>query len=124
MKFAFSVFLFIGLIQIYSFGCDGDCIQCHPQLVKKGGLDNNHKILSTCNTCHKTNTENLETMGAACGQDCWDCHNVEKVMDIKNAGNIIVAHACLNSCIQCHKKLNQQENFSIDSYLELGEKHE
>ncbi len=59
-------------------------------------------------------------MGAACGQDCWECHSVQKVMKIK-----IKEHKVLNDCIACHKKLAKdqgafqinKDGFSKESFL-------
>jgi hypothetical protein len=86
--------------------CDGDCVKCHPTLMKSGSLDNNHKILSKCINCHKITSNDLERMGSLCGQDCWECHSVNKVMSIKNK-----EHEALNKCIDCHVKLYKNNLF-------------
>ncbi len=87
------------------FACDGNCVKCHPTLIKNGHLDKNHAILSTCMNCHKVDTDDLAKMGAICGQDCWQCHDVKKVMKIPNK-----AHLSLNKCIDCHTKLDKKNN--------------
>ncbi len=89
-----------------SYACDGDCIKCHPNLVKSGLLDKDHQILSKCINCHKISSNDLDRMGSLCGQDCWECHNIKKVMTIKNE-----EHLALDSCIECHKKLETKESF-------------
>lgn len=111
------VLLFISFI--LSFACSGDCLQCHPNLKKNGLMDENHKVLKNCINCHKVTNEDLGKMGALCGQDCWDCHNVEKVSSIKIKGELILEHTVLNDCIECHKKL---EKSPFRSTLKLEEK--
>lgn len=84
------------------FACSGDCISCHPALLKNNKLDNDHIILAKCIECHKITDNDLEKMGSLCGQDCWDCHSIQKTQQVVNP-----SHAALNSCIECHKKLNK-----------------
>lgn len=101
-----NIILFFSLF-IIGFACSGDCIQCHPNLLKDGQLDKDHKILDNCINCHKVNEKDLAKMGSLCGQDCWDCHNVEKVSDVKLNGKQITEHLVLTDCIACHKKLDK-----------------
>ncbi len=104
------IFIYFILITTTLFACSGDCMKCHPKLLKNGKLDKNHEILSKCINCHKINSNDLERMGSLCGQDCWDCHSVEKVTSIKNK-----EHLSLNGCIECHKKLKKYKIFKKDS---------
>jgi glycyl-tRNA synthetase (class II) len=97
-----KILIFIIFLSIGAFACEGDCVKCHPTLIKSGHLDSNHAILSKCKNCHKETTEDFMKMGAVCGQDCWDCHSIEKVKKIK-----IKEHIVLDKCIACHKKLNR-----------------
>ena len=102
------------------FACDGDCIKCHPTLIKSGSLDKNHKILAKCIDCHKITSNDLMRMGSLCGQDCWECHSVKKVMSIK-----IKEHQVLDKCINCHEKLykndllfdNKENIFDLDKSI-------
>jgi len=104
--------LTVTIINVYA--CEGDCVKCHPILLKNSKIDNTHKILKNCKTCHSITTNDLGNMGASCGQDCWDCHNVREVMSItNNKGNVINEHAALNRCITCHVKLES----NTSSYL-------
>lgn len=96
----------------FSFACSGDCISCHPNLVKEGKLDSDHQILKECITCHKVTSDDLNKMGSLCGQDCWDCHSVEKTQKVVNP-----SHSSLSLCIDCHKKLNKEEFIPLESFL-------
>ncbi|WP_024953625.1 hypothetical protein [Sulfurospirillum arcachonense] len=84
--------------------CSGDCMKCHPNLVKDGSLDKDHMILTSCKECHTIENGDLEKMGSLCGQDCWDCHSVEKTKQVQNE-----AHYALDRCIKCHSKLNKDD---------------
>jgi len=110
-KFLILIFLIINII----YACDGDCVKCHPILIKSGHLDNNHKILKDCINCHKTTSNDLDKMGSLCGQDCWECHNMKKVMKIP-----IKEHFVLSKCIKCHKKLNKEQN--LKNFLTVSKK--
>jgi len=99
-------FLFIFSISALLFACEGDCLKCHPTLIKSGRIDANHQILTTCKNCHNSTPKDFEKMGAACGQDCWECHSVQKVMAIK-----IKQHEVLKNCIACHKKLAKNQGY-------------
>jgi len=92
-------------------------MKCHPKLLKKGKLDDNHKILRECKKCHQINSNDLEKMGSLCGQDCWDCHNIQKVSKVA-----IAEHIILNQCIKCHTKLKKDTSlykFYIQHPLKL-----
>ncbi len=95
-KIIFIIFLFSG-IGIYA--CEGNCVACHPKLIKKNGkMDKNHEILTTCKKCHTKKSLSKVNMGAtSCGQDCWQCHDMKKV-----AKTNIKEHKVLNTCIKCH----------------------
>ncbi len=82
------------------FGCDANCIACHPKLIKNGRYDNNHKILKNCTRCHDSNKDN-ENHGA-CGADCWSCHDIQKISHID-----IKEHRVLPQCILCHESINK-----------------
>ena len=81
-----------------AFGCDANCIVCHPNLIKNGKIDKEHQILKRCTNCHKENKGG--SSHSACGSDCWDCHSVQKVSKID-----VQEHKVLPSCIECHSKL-------------------
>ncbi len=93
--------LFISNISLSA--CEGDCVMCHPKLVKKDGkMDKDHAILVTCKTCHTQEKMEKIDMGSGCGQDCWDCHDIKKVTASK-----VKQHNNLQKCIDCHVTLDK-----------------
>lgn len=112
----FVFFLFS--LSISLFACDGDCMKCHPNLLKNNKLDANHKILAKCIECHKTSSDDLQRMGALCGQDCWDCHSIKKVKKIVNP-----SHMALDSCINCHEKLDKKPFDCLDEFSSKKEQN-
>jgi len=100
MKINRTLLLTLLLAGASLFACDGNCVSCHPKLVKNGKMDKNHKILRTCIQCH-TKKENEKNHGA-CGQDCWQCHDITKVNKID-----IPQHRALPKCIKCHESINK-----------------
>ena len=87
----------------YLHACEGDCVVCHPKLVKEDGkLDKDHAVLVSCKTCHTQEEMEKIDMGNGCGQDCWDCHDIKKV----TASNV-KEHRGLQKCIDCHVTLNK-----------------
>ncbi len=97
------ILLAILFLNIFLFACEGDCITCHPGLVKKDGkLDKEHQVLKTCVTCHTQEQMSKIDMGGGCGQDCWECHDVKKV-----SSSGIKEHEGLDKCITCHMKLKK-----------------
>ncbi len=51
MRLIISI-LFLFLVHL--FACSGDCVACHPKLIKKDGkMDRDHMILNKCKTCHQ-----------------------------------------------------------------------
>jgi hypothetical protein len=109
---------------VHLFACSGDCVACHPKLIKKDGkMDKDHMILNRCKTCHQDGTkiemlndsnatvpkfkivkvENVkEDSHTECGSDCWQCHDIKKVSNIN-----IPEHKVLKDCIACHIKLDK-----------------
>ncbi len=102
------ILLVIIFLNISLFACEGDCMACHPGLLKDGKLDKKHQVLKTCVTCHTKEQMSKIDMGGGCGQDCWECHDVKKV-----AASGIKEHAGLEQCITCHVKL-KKEGFMIE----------
>ena len=93
--------LFISNISLSA--CEGDCVMCHPKLIKKDGkMDKDHAILVTCKTCHTQEEMEKIDMGSGCGQDCWDCHDIKKVTASK-----VKQHNNLQKCIDCHVTLDK-----------------
>ncbi len=93
--------LFISNISLSA--CEGDCVMCHPKLIKKDGkMDKDHAILVTCKTCHTQEEMEKIDMGSGCGQDCWDCHDIKKVTASK-----VKEHNNLQKCIDCHVTLDK-----------------
>jgi len=126
-KFIFMVALFILLFED-SVACSGDCVECHPALVKKNGkMDKDHEILDRCKKCHidgtkmeiidknvsEINASNIRivkiegniaatTSHTECGDDCWKCHDIKKVSLIN-----IAEHKVLQKCIECHVSIDK-----------------
>jgi len=98
--------LFIAMLFIFNTvtqACEGDCVVCHPNLVKEDGkLDKDHAILVTCKTCHTQEEMEKIDMGSGCGQDCWDCHDIKKVTASK-----VKEHNGLQTCIDCHVTIDK-----------------
>jgi hypothetical protein len=101
-KFLFLVAM-IFIVTINGQACEGDCVVCHPNLVKENGkLDKDHEILVTCKTCHTQEEMEKIDMGSGCGQDCWDCHDIKKVTASK-----VKEHNGLQTCIDCHLTIDK-----------------
>jgi len=97
--------LIVALLALNSYlnACEGDCVVCHPKLVKEDGkLDKDHAILVTCKTCHTQEEMEKIDMGSGCGQDCWDCHDIKKVTASK-----VPQHKDLQTCIDCHVTIDK-----------------
>ena len=93
--------LFISNISLSA--CEGDCVMCHPKLIKKNGkMDKDHAILVSCKVCHTQEEMEKIDMGSGCGQDCWDCHDIKKVTASK-----VKQHNGLQKCIDCHLTLDK-----------------
>ena len=99
LLFLFTLFI----LNINAQACEGDCVVCHPNLVKEDGkLDKDHAILVSCKTCHTQADMEKIDMGSGCGQDCWDCHDIKKV----TASNV-EEHRGLQKCIDCHLTIDK-----------------
>lgn len=57
----------------------------------------------TCIQCHSEASEAMLEQAAACGDDCFACHNVNKVIDAP-----VPQHKVITHCIKCH--LHDQTN--------------
>jgi len=103
MKYIVAFFLFISIFALSAQACEGDCVVCHPNLVKEDGkLDKEHEVLVTCKTCHTQEDMEKIDMGSGCGQDCWDCHDIKKVTASK-----VKEHNGLQKCIDCHVTIDK-----------------
>lgn len=85
------------------WGCTGDCMTCHPALLKNIDADKRHKPMTTCIKCHAANPEKM----ADCGSDCFACHPVAKIEGVR-----VAEHAVIRECRDCHMKL--KPSLSID----------
>ncbi len=95
------IILFISNISVSA--CEGDCVMCHPKLIKENGkMDKDHAILVSCKVCHTQEKMEKIDMGSGCGQDCWDCHDIKKVTASK-----VKQHNGLQKCIDCHVTLDK-----------------
>ena len=95
-----NIFIFLMFLSFKLFGCDANCLACHPNLEKNGKLDANHQILRSCTNCH-VQEEGKEDHGA-CGVDCWQCHDITKVNKVP-----VKEHKVLPKCIKCHESIDK-----------------
>ena len=103
MRKVFVLIVTLLALNSYLNACEGDCVVCHPKLVKEDGkLDKDHAILVTCKTCHTQEEMEKIDMGSGCGQDCWDCHDIKKVTASK-----VPQHKDLQTCIDCHVTIDK-----------------
>lgn len=112
------IILSLVIIGSVSLACDGNCVSCHPVLIKAGTFDDNHKILKNCTNCHTPNGNDH----GQCGNDCWSCHDIQEVSRID-----IPEHRILPTCIECHQSVNKKlfdisdskkfDGFSLSSQL-------
>lgn len=86
--------LFIFLLPLW--GCTGDCMTCHPALLKNIDADKRHKPMQTCIKCHSADPAKM----ADCGSDCFACHPIAKI-----EGSRVAEHAVIRECRDCHMKL-------------------
>jgi hypothetical protein len=100
MKIIIFMLFFLGSL----CGCTGDCMTCHPSLLKNIDTDTRHKPMMTCIQCHSADPEKM----ADCGSDCFACHPMEKI-DKAN----VVEHKVIRECRDCHMKMKLHLN--IDS---------
>ncbi len=100
MKLLFGIIFLILFSHLSVFGCDANCLTCHPKLAQNGKYDKNHTILKRCTACHKQDP-NKEDHGA-CGADCWQCHDIQKVKGIN-----IPEHKVLAKCVKCHESVDK-----------------
>ena len=94
MKQIFFTLFFIFTIQ--ALGCTGDCMTCHPKLLKTIDTDMRHKAMLTCIKCHSPDPAKM----ADCGSDCFSCHSVNKI-----EGKGIEEHKVIRECRDCHMKM-------------------
>ena len=99
-SFVYTLFLAMITTATASYGCDANCLACHPKLAPNGKYDKNHAILKRCTNCHKE--EPGKENHGACGADCWQCHDIQRVGKID-----IVEHRVLAQCIQCHASVDK-----------------
>ncbi|MGA9045667.1 hypothetical protein [Sulfuricurvum sp.] len=99
MKWMLIVFL--GTLS--AFGCTGDCMTCHPALLKNIDSDKRHKPMITCIQCHSANPAKM----ADCGSDCFACHPVAKIEGVR-----VAEHAVIRECRDCHMKLKTTLNLN------------
>lgn len=83
-----------------AFACSGDCASCHFSIDYK---DERHKIMLDCKICHSDSRLNSQMKIASCGQDCFECHDINAI----NKTNI-KEHIALNTCISCHIKITNK----------------
>jgi hypothetical protein len=89
--------LLIGLVPL--LGCTGDCMTCHPALLKTINTDLRHKPMLTCIKCHSADPAKM----GDCGSDCFACHPIAKI-----EGAHVAEHVVIRECRDCHMKLKIQ----------------
>lgn len=87
---------FFLIFTIQALGCTGDCMTCHPALLKNIDFDKRHKPMTTCIKCHSADPAKM----ADCGSDCFACHPVTKI-----EGKGIEEHRVIRECRDCHMKM-------------------
>jgi hypothetical protein len=97
MRFPVIPLLLLGL-QL-GFGCESDCLQCHPKLQpleenRSNPLYRYHNFLKSCTKCHPNHKSGKVE---ECGADCFQCHSREKLVKTP-----VIEHQKLKSCTQCH----------------------
>ncbi|MCE3047729.1 hypothetical protein [Helicobacter kayseriensis] len=93
-------FIFVFLISfLLSWACQGDCASCHAKLDYKN--DQRHIPMTECKSCHTDEKMAQIDMGG-CGQDCFACHQSQKLL----TPPLSQAHQVIRQCIDCHTKIN------------------
>ncbi|MFA6143427.1 MAG: hypothetical protein WCW84_02065 [Sulfurimonas sp.] len=93
-----TLFIFL-LFFLPLFGCTGDCMTCHPALLKTIDTDSRHKPMLTCIKCHSADPAKM----GDCGSDCFACHPIAKI-----EGAHVAEHTVIRECRDCHMKLKTQ----------------
>jgi hypothetical protein len=98
-----TIIIFI-LLTLKIFGCTGDCMTCHPSLLKHINTDTKHKPMLTCIKCHSPNPSKM----ADCGSDCFACHSVNKIEKAN-----VKEHFVIRECRDCHMKIDSKFELNI-----------
>lgn len=88
------IFALILLFTAGLWACSGDCLKCHATLAPTIEQDKDHRVMLECIRCH----EETDDKFGACGADCWDCHDPEKVA----ASGVEIHKVLTESCMKCH----------------------
>lgn len=81
-----------------ALACTGDCRACHQNLDYQNDI--RHNPMLGCKTCHTDAKMSQIDMGG-CGEDCFACHNSQKVL----SPALSREHIAINRCITCHKQM-------------------
>jgi hypothetical protein len=93
-----TVLLLFSIFAYTLSACTGDCLTCHPKLVKNIQTDLRHKPMLTFINCHSADPNKM----ADCGSDCFACHPMEKI------NNGVKEHEVIQGCRDCHVKMKQE----------------
>lgn len=115
MKYLLTLILFT----VTLLACTGDCMTCHPKLIKTIDTDARHKPMLTCIECHSPDPNKM----ADCGADCFGCHSMKKIYAAK-----VKEHEVIQGCRDCHvglnekifdtsKSFNQSQNEALKDFL-------
>ncbi|MCX6073684.1 MAG: hypothetical protein NTY39_05115 [Campylobacterales bacterium] len=89
---------------ISGWSCTGDCMTCHPALLKTINTDLRHKSMLTCIKCHSADPAKM----GDCGSDCFACHPIAKI-----EGARVAEHTVIRECRDCHMKLKTKVEFDV-----------
>jgi hypothetical protein len=98
--------LFLFLVALLPlWGCTGDCMTCHPALLKNIDTDKRHKPMTTCIKCHSADPAKM----GDCGSDCFACHPIAKI-----EGARVAEHAVIRECRDCHMRLKPSVKIDLE----------
>ncbi|MBN2895745.1 MAG: hypothetical protein JXK05_07635 [Campylobacterales bacterium] len=95
------------MISATAWGCTGDCLTCHPNLIPTIQTDLRHKPMLGCIECHSADPDSM----AECGSDCFGCHKIEKIESVG-----VAQHAVIRECRDCHLQM-QEAAFTLSQPL-------
>ncbi|WP_257874478.1 hypothetical protein [Helicobacter sp. 11S03491-1] len=96
-----KIIVWIMIFMEICFACSGDCASCHYKLNYQHDI--RHSPMLECKSCHTDEKMAKIDMGKVCGQDCFACHDVNKLND----PNLASSHKIINNCISCHQTLHK-----------------
>lgn len=80
------------VLEAPALACGSNCYMCHFNIPK----DKAHAPIKECEKCHKSHSDKYLS---SCGEDCFECHNYQKVMGTSKA------HRVIKKCVKCHERI-------------------